>query len=630
MSCQLCAKVSADLYYKFKQFTKVVFGSKTIVFLGYNAIITRMTPHELHGGAGEQIALSAPELLFAEPDTIGRLREYHRYWTESARSLEAARLGNASDPDAFDEAYRQGEERVAPLVDDDYSSHIERNTINMPGDLHDRLVALLPQFSYRQMSDEEWNRGIENADGTRQSSGQERLQQAINDMRAEFEGTAPTPTTDPNVIVPPPAAPEIPAALIEGLRQKRETLAELSIKRRHLIRKNSRKARNLHAEYEDTEREYDALALEYKTLLAEQHRANGLDGVSLKAQIIHDYLDEHTRFTNAELEFMQNERGPLATVARWLSTKGRLMEIVNGVASFGVGAGSKAALGGILTTAGAATAGIAIPVTIASFAAIKGTQGAIAGSLVNRVNAYRKFEDRQAQDHKLIEQQSNAVDFDGDHASFINKVYEFMRNTRNNRIETDRSTNLRSVLATIAISGAAAAGGELFSIFALPHIESFIHHIWPHGHTTHPSTKPPAGATAKPPAGAGPSPKYPPGTIDGFQQTIAVPHGAGYDQMLTSLVAEKGIHLDGAQSWLLYNHLQNTFGSHIFTDNTGYLIGPHANDLGIGHAGVSHWNHHVLNEVNNWLAQHNLTGSTTSTAKKKVSLAIAKNLRLVA
>ena len=256
----------------------------------------------------------------------------------------------------------------------------------------------------------------------------------------------------------------------------------------------------------------------------------------------------------------------------------------------------------LLTVAGAATAGIAIPVTVASLMAIKGAQGAFSASIVNRADGYRHFGERREADNARIAQESSVTEFDGDHTSFIGRVYGIMHNVRSDRAETSHIANRKNLVKTVAISAGAAALGELAAVYALPRAEHLIHDWFSHGHSQTPAQTPSNSPKPKLPAS-----QQPGGPDYGFQPNIPVTHGAGYDQMVTKLVAERGIHLDGAQSWLLYTHLQSTFGEHIFSNNTGYLMGPNANDLGIGNAGVSYWSPGVLREVNTWLAQHNLT-----------------------
>jgi len=565
-----------------------------------------VTSPDAIGGIGEQIAPAIPDLAFAEPASIDALRDYHYQWQVNARELEIQRLGDDSILEGVD-GRRRADALVSPMIDEGMQNYVIQKTAGMPQELRDRFATLLPQFALNQMSDTEWYQGVENPDGAREPSGRERLHQAVDQLRAELGGGTP----DPNTLSSP---------FTEALSLKRNELAKLDAKLALLIRDRSRKVQRAQAGYDEVQLEYKNLVLQHGEALAKQHRAQGLSGDLLHARITDDYLDEHTAFSNAKLEAMQNDNGLRARAARWLAGKGRLMEGLNMLGSFGTGMASKALLGGVLTAAGAATAGIAIPVGIATYAAVKGTQGAISGSLVNRVAAYRNHEGNQSDDLGRIKNESNALHFDGDHIVFTGKVADIMHKVRNDRIEASRRKNRRNVVKTIAISALSAVAGELVATYALPHFIGLFHH----GHSTSAGNaqKQPGTRPTVPPT----TPKPPVNHTYGFQPNITVPQGAGYDQMVTKLVAERGIHLDGAQSWLLYSHLQSTFGDHIFTNNVGYLMGPNANDLGISHAVGSSWNPAVFHEVNTWLAQHNLTDPVKNKVKKTVAKKLTQGM----
>jgi hypothetical protein len=563
------------------------------------------------------------------------------------------------------------------------NSHLNRD--DNP-DVYDRLAALLEQTSPDKMSPIEWQVGTTGADGKHdlETSGRNLVERTIDSLRGEAPATDDTDKTeqlddssesegagddadnsdeqrddetendnadetensdetddteqtddlDDNEADKGDSEEEIvvPEALQTTLNEARDKLAALSIKRRQMIRAGGKKARKLEEEYKTAQNEYETAVKAVKRYKVEAWRAAGKEGDELRADLIHSLLDEHQEFSKAERAILDADNSARGRFARWWA-KGHRLLTANIVVGVGLGFGLKAAVAGVT----GAAVGVAAPAALAAAGAVRTTKAAFAATVGNRADSYRHFDARYNEDHEYLSDVAHDdLDASADHDSLINTAHNALKNTISGRVEIDRSTNRRRVRNAVLIGGAAGLAGV-----GLEALAEHTHLLGGHGghHATQkPSggngTQPPAGG-GHPPAGGGqpttpetPAPK--PGEVDGFQTNVEVSHGEGYQQALTELASQKDIHLSGAQSWALYEHLNDKFNGNFFTNNPSFHM-DNPGEWGISHAGASHWNPAVVEEMNNWLAQNHETAATVSKVTKKVGkAAVANRYRLAA
>lgn len=115
--------------------------------------------------------------------------------------------------------------------------------------------------------------------------------------------------------------------------------------------------------------------------------------------------------------------------------------------------------------------------------------------------------------------------------------------------------------------------------------------------------------------------------VDGYNIHVTVPQGAGYEEMLTHLAGQKGIHLTGHQSAVLYDHLRQVFpNDNFFTNDPAYRM---AQGVGISHPGAANWNPAVVRQVSSWI-NHNapsVAAERTIRVPAQIAQAVARALR---
>jgi hypothetical protein len=313
---------------------------------------------------------------------------------------------------------------------------------------------------------------------------------------------------DPNK-APDLQNPEYVAAH-DKLMASRAKLAELSIKRRQLIRKGGKKAEQLKQEFEDAQAEYQLDVQKYHTIQVKQNREAGLDDTEIRKKLIDELLEEHKLFSQAEYEVLNNDRSVRGKVARWLAKNHRLF-FASAATGFAVGFGTK-----LLTKSAGIALGIsAAPVALAAGAAIKTTKAVLTATVMNRARAFKEHQERADKDRERFHAKlrGEGEDITGDPTDSAHSSDEMvlrygaskLQKVIGERVETDRKGNRNRVVAAVAISGAAAAVGVGVA-------EAAQHLGWfGGGGGNHPSGARPGGA-GKPDGGSASTAPRPEGT----------------------------------------------------------------------------------------------------------------------
>lgn len=567
-----------------------------------------------------------PDLSFAEVGAIDGLRKQQAAMVSDVREQILAGTSVTEVFENHDEIERHIQAETSEVSDHAYKlyldSHLNRD--DNPA-LYDRLLDLLRQTSATNMDSEKWYLGDTDEDGNHtkpETSGQALVARTL----AELRGPAPEE---------PPAAPLTPEErkqrykeALTQLAAQRTALAKLSVERRQMIRKGSDKAEELEEAYLEAQEQYQECIKYVGALKVQKWHEDGVVGDELKAKVVATLLDEHQAFSKAEQQVLEADDSRRGRIAKWLAKKHRLAFFSAG-SGIVVGFGAKWALG---LAAGAAI-GLTGGAALGAGAAIKSTKAILMAKIGNKVDAIRHFDKRYQADKDTLRADAEQLDTT-DHAALVTSANELLQGTLDKRVEKDRKGNRNRVIAAAAIGGAAGLAGVGIEAAAehfggLPSLHDLTHQP---GHKApmpphHPGPgnghpKPPAPHHPQPPHHPAPAPTKP-GVVDGYQSNVQIAHGEGYQQAVSELVAQKHVSLTDAQSWQLYEHLNNTFNGHFFTNDPSYHMN-NAGQWGISHAGAAHWNPAVIHELNRWMIenghQDKLTAATKTT--KKVARAV--------
>jgi hypothetical protein len=562
-----------------------------------------------------------PDLAFANADAISELRKLQNEAADKARD---ELLKGVSTTELFGAGMTQRErasdEQASAEVRKVYlDSHLSRD--DNPS-IYDGIAIILEETSPLKMSSERWELGEVDADGNHtrpETSGRAVVETNLDYIRKN----APKPAGDE-----PDHDPYVPLtnaerkAAADDLKKARLQLAELSIQRRQLIRKGSKKAKALEEQYNAVQGVYDErikylgcdeLAL-MKLAAKNLGQSDKQTKTDLQARAVKLLLDEHQAFSRAEIDVLESDDSRKAKFARWLAGKGR-NEALSFVAGAGIGIAAKAAKGSVALAVGVAAA----PVTLGVAGALRVTKSIYTATTGNTVKLHREIGKRHEQDRKTIEAAAekylNASD---GHEEVVNNSADILKGTLGDRVERDRKSNRNRVIAAVAFSGAGVAVGYELAEHAFG--------LGGHGGSHTPSHNGGTGNGGTPPAGAG-SGDVPgsgsdggtsggvgggsidiaptPGTVEGFNPTAHIANGEGFIQAMGNEATQHGAHLTDAQEYELYKHMQHTFPKgDFFTNEHAYRMAD--GNFGISRPGDAQWNPAALNEMNSWLTNNHL------------------------
>lgn len=569
------------------------------------------------------------DLSFVGVDAIEALREQQSQAVSESNTQIFAETPWTDIIEKHDEIRQRLNSRAAERVDTAIETYLNDHLARDDNPaLYDRLLGLLKQTSVTTMGSEKWYLGDTDDDGNHtkeETSGQALVRQTLDELRGMPETTPGTP--------PDPDSPEHQAAL-RTLAEARHNLAELSIQRRRMIGKRTKKARRLEAQYLTAQEAYQTAFQQVGVLTTAAWRTHTITDDELRAAVIHMVLDEKQEFSREELSVLEHEDDRRARFARWLSKRHNLIgfNVVSG-AAIGYGA-RKLAKGAVL-----ATIGVAAPVALGAGLAIRTARAVVGASVGNRVQQIRHLEAYAAEDQKQLKADAHAqLPLASGHEHFVDKGSQLLTSNLSHRIEKDRKANRNRVLLAMLVSGSAAVAAEV----ATDYIGSLGTPHTPSGAPTHPQTNPLPSAPPHHPGGhngnggpnhphnnhngggkngnhnnhGGAHEKHPrPGIVDGYHTHVQIDHGEGYQQSLTDLAAQKHIYLSNTQSWQLYEHLNDKFHGKFLTNNPSYRMN-NPGEWGISRPGASTWNPAVIHEMNRWLEQNDIHHKLAKAAGK--------------
>ncbi len=431
------------------------------------------------------------------------------------------------------------------------------------------------------------------------------------------------------------------------LKTLRDAYAALSIQGRDKTLKQTKKARELRDQIAAAGAAYHAQASLILTTKIREWKDSGDSMTDVHYKATRGVLDEHDAFSQTERFIISNDDSRRGRFVEFLARRKLNMFGTSAVTGVGTGLASGLARKGFLAGAvgaGVLSAGIAIPVALATTYAIRSTRSILFAKVSNKVDQLRNFEHRYLQDRaRITSSLQNISSFQESEEKLASMQNRVLLRAIGSRIEKDRRSNFRRVLGASAVGGAVAAFTEItvlshgFGTLNGHAIVGSGQHI-PGKPSTRPGTPPhPGGGSGGKPSGSGsgkgggpggtkdgggsaPKPQPPPqprplptpkpekGVVDGFQTNVIVENGNGYQKELIDLLQQKQINLSNTDSWKLYLHLQHEFPKgNFFTNYASYKMCD--GYFGISRPGAAHWNPAVINNMNNWL-HHNIESET--------------------
>lgn len=546
-----------------------------------------------------------PDLTFVEVEAVEDLRNQQAAMISHVRKQILASVSLGEVVRNHEEIEHRMQQETTEVSERAYKSyldqHLDRDT---NPEAYDRLLDLLRQTSTTNMDSEKWYLGDADEDGNHtkpETSGQALVARTLAELRG------PAPEEPPEAPLTPEQRKQQYKEALGQLAAQRTVLAKLSVERRQMIRKGSDKAEELEEAYLGAQEQYQELIKHVGKLKVQKWHEDGMTGDELKAKVVATLLDEHQAFSKAEQQVLEADDSRRGRIAKWLAKKHRLAFFSAG-SGIVVGFGAKWALG---LAAGAAI-GLTGGAALGAGAAIKSTKAILMAKIGNKVDAIRHFDKRYQADKDTLRTDAEQLDI-GDHEALVNNANGLLQGTLDNRVEKDRKGNRNRVIAAAAIGGTAGLIGVGIETAAehlgMPSLHDLTHQP---GHKPptpphHPGSgnghpKPPAPHHPQPPHHPAPAPAKP-GVVDGYQSNVQIAHGEGYQQAVSDLVGQKHITLSNAQSWQLYEHLNDKFNGHFFTNDPSYHM-DNAGQWGISSPGAAHWNPAVIHEINRWMIEN--------------------------
>ena len=537
-----------------------------------------------------------PEYEFMSVENIEHLR---------SQQLDAELVAKQSSlrSDNVLESRRAAEANLLDQTDTDaeryVAAHMKRE--DNP-ELYDRFQTLVAESSYYRAKGVAWHLGKTDEHGNHtklETSGQSRYEEGLKGIFAKDDEPAENDPSEAQTTEMPviPPSPEAITLAQNALRSARHRLADLSVQRRRLVRKGSKKAQKLEEQFNKAQKDYETSRTEFGALRARVWQESGQDQTALRANVIRLVLDEHQQFTRAEAEHLAEDPSRRAKLARFLAGHKLAFAAGSAATGFGMGYGLNKAAKGVIS-GGLAIAGVAaLPATIAGGVAVKTTKAVLQSSLGGRVRQHHTHDHRSKED--LDDLKEKAKSFNNDRHTpqeMMIAVNGLLSERIGDRVHKDIRSNRNRVIAAAAISGAMGAVGYL----AASELggKSASSHRGAGGKNVHHK---PGSSNATDHHKSSHHHKH--GVVDGYNTKVTIRQGEGYSQAITDMANQKDIHLSGSQSWQLYEHLNDKFHGNFLTDDPSYHMN-NGGEWGISHAGTAHWDPAVVHEMNRWMHEN--------------------------
>jgi hypothetical protein len=541
----------------------------------------------------EQLDEIRRQLEFANPQALDALRQ--NTWDEANAAAEHALAGAELDTAARTRAEAMID--VIERADGEYEEYLDRHMDRAENPvLYDKVLELLKSSSVANIGNQEWKRGEQDEDGNFVDGTSGRLKAAdafdaiCESVLRGGDGSDETTINPYRHLTETPEELEHYEALTD-LKAARTALAELSVQRRRLIRKNSIKALELKERFAEAEEAYQAAYVKTGDAAVKLLQSQGKADDEIKASVAYGTTMEAIAFTADEARILEEDDSKFSRVAKWLGRKRNLFAS-NAATGFVMGYGTKK----IIKGAAGIAVGPALPVALGIGAAVKTTKAVLNASVGNRVNQYKMHHKRAQEDIADITDRADGLN-DGEAISDDDDLtydsYDLLYDTISGRIEKDRKSNRNRVIAAGLIAGGTAVAGALLADAVDGGL--FDKHKVPTGTgrgggVLNGSTTPGA-------------PRAPLPIINhdayGFDAHATVEAGHGFTNELQDLVAQKGISLKGAHSYKLYEFLESRHGGNLFEGGHSYAMP--GGDYGISNPGQMMWRPEVLHDIDEWL-----------------------------
>ena len=485
-------------------------------------------------------------------------------------------------------------------------------------ELFDGCVDLVKRYSVLNMTDSEWRAGERSADGSYdkpETAGQRRLWNELTELVpiAETPDTSDEDDLDEDLdedYEHETTALEL-VALQGALESSRANLAQLSIKRRAMVRKSGGKAKRLQEAYDTAQQQYDAALKAMGVHAINELRAAGETDNDIALAVIMGTISERQAFTQAEADKMAADNSKRAKFLRWYGQL-PIMIGANTAGGFALGFGAQklVKLGFIA----------ALPIAgVAGLAAVKVGKSLLTSSLNNGVQLHKTLDKRGAQDIKAMHDMfdSNEVNVaigpDVTAENYAEFSQKLVKQSIDNRVQKDiRNNRTRAVVAGVMAGGFAVGGAILADKLQhvassgggggrdqltndtliragvtdpnvradiLAHPDAFKHMV------THPDSFGQLMEHSTPhslPLATGtPTPGL--GNILQSTETFAIPRGGGIiHDVIRPFASNQGMNLSPAQETHIWKAVQTHFGDNIFTD---LAVKPHGVDQWISRPG---------------------------------------------
>jgi len=357
-----------------------------------------------------------------------------------------ALIGNASN------AMREQIDQAAELY---VAEHLSRDDNH---ELFDGCVELVRRYSVLNMTDEQWRAGEKDDDGRYtqpETSGQSALKA---ELLALIEAD-PAVDIDPVIDIDPDASSRELDLLQTSLTETRSRLADISMKRRAMVRKSGKKARDLETQYALAQEAYSQAYIAMGQFGVDALRASGASNAEVAQAVIRGTVTERAAFTDAEAEVMA-EDNRFSTKMLRLYGKLPIMIGANSVVGFTLGAGVRKAvrLGFIA----------AMPVAgVAGLLGVRAGKALLTSSVVNRVRLHKEHDKRALQDVEGLRAQfdSQDVNVQGNGAIgseyYANLSQQLLQQSIDQRVSRDVKANRNRTMLSATIAGGAAVIGSM-------------------------------------------------------------------------------------------------------------------------------------------------------------------------
>jgi hypothetical protein len=547
------------------------------------------------------------EFPAAQAEELNLPAEFEFMSVENINNLRSAQLENGIK--AREEAFKghdilnetnAANKRLRNSTESDAEAYVAQHMSREDNpELFDSFKSLVAGASYYTVNPEKWYLGETDEDNNHTKPETSAIS-AYEDALRDILGDAGEAVTAVHELPGMPTQQEV--ALAQGhLEDSRTRLAALSVQRRRLARSGSKKAQALETQFNQAQHTYNVDREALGRLQVQAWENQGTEPEQIRSHVINLILHEHRNFTRAEAQYLAEDPTRMAKISRFLASHKLAFLVGSGAVGFGMGYGinklSKGAVAGAIGLSGA----VVLPATFAAGVAVKTTKAVLQSSIGNQVNLHRTHDVRSQKDAETLASEADAQ-INPDHSAhrMLSVAHDLLANRIDTRVNKDVRSNRNRVIGAMAISGAMGALGFLTA--------GEISSSWPFEHHAHAAVNPhhaPAHVT-KPTHNAQPKPPHhKSGLVNGYNTHVDIKNGEGYDQALSDLANQKHIHLSGAQSWNLYEHLNGKFNGKFLSNDPSYRM-PSPGNWGISRPGFANWNPQVLHDMNRWMIEHGL------------------------